>query len=148
LFSDSPWATRGVEVAPPPPKYRRRKPLGSAELIALAIIVLAIVGALREAVFFHPSNTIVTVCSTDRSATGHGGEYRVYTSGPTFVLKDTHAFTQWRTNSADVYGRLRERRTYRVTYVGVRISLLSWFPNITGYKALPLNRQQLRACGG
>jgi hypothetical protein len=116
-------------------------------LIVAGIIALGVVLAAREAVFFDHRTAIVTVCDKEPYVRKNGGEYRVYAPGnKTFVIKDTHAFTQWRINSADAYGRLREQRTYKVTYVGFRFKLRSWFPNITSFERVETSKPELNLC--
>jgi hypothetical protein len=152
LSYKSPWVPP-TGVPPGVPLQRPSKPMSKGARHALGaagiIIVLVLVFGIREDVFFSPKTTTITVCDKERAATSGGGaEYRVYASEGTLVIKDTHAFTQWRTDSADVYGRLHKRHTYEVTYVGFRWSPRSWFPNIVGFKQVATNKKKLASCEG
>jgi hypothetical protein len=98
-------------------------------------------------VIYHNKGAVITVCNPYTKVTDGGGEYRVSTAANgTFVVKDTHAVTQWRTNSADVFAQLHTGKTYAVTYVGFRFSLFSSFHNITSVKRVQTNELELVRC--
>lgn len=67
------------------------------------------------------------VCSFD-SDNRQTCEYLVFTTEGTFSLTDSLLYGRFR--SSDVYGRLREDRTYTFRVVGFRLPLASEYPNI------------------
>lgn len=116
-------------------------------VVAVGVVVL-VIGLIGCGVAVHVRHSVTTtLCSKERAADGGGGEYRVYSADSgTYVIKDSHWLTTWRTDSADAYGRLHVPGTYRVTYIGWRASLFSWFHNIMSYKRLPDNEQEIARC--
>ncbi len=57
-------------------------------------------------------------------------QYRVYTSGEVYVVKDYYGSNGTRFNSADLYGRIEVGRVYRIKSFGYRVPALSRFWNI------------------
>jgi hypothetical protein len=146
LFDDSPWVPKGP-VRDPYPNRRPRSYRRSGFPLIPFVLALVLLWIVWGFLFYTPHNVVATVCSKERAANGSGGEYRVYTADSgTYVIKDTHWFTQWRTDSADVYARLHPPGTYKLTYVGWRFSPLSLFPNIADFKKLRTDERQLARC--
>lgn len=104
-------------------------------LAVVAVVALAAgVGYVTKLASFDGDVTGCLVESKDRTnrvvdGQSQGSDARVYTSCGVFVVEDNVFLGQW--NSADVYGRLVEGRSYDLTAHGVRSGLLSLFPNIT-----------------
>ena len=107
--------------------------LGKSFLL-LIIIFVAIFGIRACATSVAQSSTyteVVEICGKDVVSTGEGGhEYRVYTSGETYVVKDYYGTGGTRFNSADTYGRIQVGKTYLVRSHGLRFALFSVFRNI------------------
>lgn len=62
---------------------------------------------------------------------GNGGtscKYLVFTDEGTFEITDSLVFGRF--SSSDVYGRMREGKTYEFTVAGFRQPVLSMYPNI------------------
>jgi hypothetical protein len=116
--------------------------------IALGALIVVVVGCVfYQLVFYQQHSATVTVCSKERAAKSGGAEYRVYTADHgTFVVKDMRWFTHWRTNSADFYGTLHPPATYDIDYVGRRVGLFSWFPNITSIRRAAPDQAMLAKC--
>ena len=77
---------------------------------------------------------VVTICSKEvvpvRNGDSLSHQYRIYTSGQTYVVKDYYGSNGTRFNSADLYGRIEVGRVYRIKSFGYRVPALSRFWNI------------------
>lgn len=114
--------------------------------IAFVAVVVLIIGCNA---YTHIEHTITaTICSKEQVSTGNNGghEYRMYSNKGTFVIKDSHWPFTWRTNSSEVYGRLHTPGTYKITYIGIRFSLFSYFHNIMKYKRIADDRAAIASC--
>ena len=54
--------------------------------------------------------------------------YLIFTDKGTYEVRDS--IVNGRFNSSDMYGRLEKGHTYKVTVIGFRVPLLSWYKNI------------------
>jgi hypothetical protein len=108
---------------------RGKRPDGRYVLISLAAVIALIVGITLITSYQSQKHRTVTVCSKEPVSTGDGHEYRIYTDGGTFVMKDIY-IGGTRFNTADAYGKIRPDTTYDLTYKGWRLPLFSTFPNI------------------
>ena len=130
----------------------RRNKSSIMGLIVLFILAIVVVfgfdGCATSVAQLNTHTEIATVCSKESVQTGSGDnrshEYRVYTSGSTYVVEDYYGFGGIRLNSADVYGRIESGRTYVIKSYGYRVPLLSSFWNIT--EATPTD-QTTGTCG-
>lgn len=70
------------------------------------------------------------VCDTTQSdgQTRVDCYYLVFTDEGTFKLADSLAFGRF--NSSDIYGRIKEGRTYEFAVAGWRLPIFSQYPNI------------------
>lgn len=116
----------------------RSSEIGAKEYVLCAIVVLAIYFGFNAC---HTSveqgnwhEEIVTICSKEVVPVGNGDsishQYRVYTSGQTYVVKDYYGSNGTRFNSADIYGRIEPCKVYRIKSFGYRVPELSRFWNI------------------
>ena len=128
--------------------YSDDSKLGKSFLL-LIIIFVAIFGIRACATSVAQGNThteTVTICGKDvvnRGESGH--EYRVYTSGSTYVVKDFFGSEGSRFNSADTYGKLQIGKTYVIKSYGYRIPWSSSFWNLT--EATPTTQKPTGTCG-
>lgn len=116
----------------------RSSEIGVKEYILVFILVFAIYFGFKAC---HTSveqgnwhEEVVTVCSKEVATVGSGDsishQYRIYTSGQTYVVKDYYGSNGTRFNSADVYGRIEVGRVYKIESFGYRVPALSRFWNI------------------
>ena len=72
-------------------------------------------------------------------------EYRVYTSGESYVVKDYYGSNGSRFNSADVYARIQVGKTYKIQSFGYRVPAVSSFWNIE--TVVPSQQEPTGTCG-
>ena len=103
-------------------------------VLAIVFIIIAIFGIRGCATSVAQSSSyteVVEICGKDVVSTGEGRhEYRVYTSGETYVVKDYYGTGGARFNSAYTYGRIQVGKTYLVRSHGLRFAPFSVFRNI------------------
>lgn len=107
-------------------------------LIAPLVILALILGfvAVTRAWKGTEHTTVAHVTDKERVCDGSTNgnstcQYLVYTDRGTFKVTDSHMIgVFWRTNSSDVYGRIRKDHTYRFKLIGWRFGLTSTYPNI------------------
>ena len=108
---------------------------GKGFVLFIVIVLLAIFGFHACTTSVAQGNThveTVTICGKESVQRGeHGHEYRVYTSGSTYVVKDFFGSEGSRFNSADTYGKLQIGKTYVIKSFGYRVPWASSFWNIT-----------------
>lgn len=66
-------------------------------------------------------------------------KYLVYgedENGKTYVFENTDTLFRGKFNSSDVYGALKEGKTYELTVIGFRIHILNWYENIIDFKVV------------
>jgi len=78
-----------------------------------------------------PHTEIATICGKESVRSGDTHEYRVYTSGETYVVKDYMGTQGSRFDSADLYGKIEVGETYRIESFGYRVPFFSSFWNIS-----------------
>lgn len=116
----------------------RSSEIGVKEYAICFIVVLAIYFGFQAC---HTSveqgnwhEEVVTICSKEvvpvRNGDSLSHQYRVYTSGEVYVVKDYYGSNGTRFNSADLYGRIEVGRVYRIKSFGYRVPALSRFWNI------------------
>jgi hypothetical protein len=83
----------------------------------------------------NPQTMTCTVNDKDRSTGSKGGSvYRVYTDEcDTLGIADN--WFQGNFNSADVYAKIKVGQRYEFDTVGYRNGFMSWFPEITRFRA-------------
>lgn len=57
-------------------------------------------------------------------------------NGKTYVFEDTDTLFRGKFNSSDVYGALKEGKTYELTVIGFRVYIFNWYENIIDFKAV------------
>lgn len=104
----------------------------------LAIIPFLIVFVGIAVFSFNDSEFTVTVTDKERIVEGAGknvtSKYLVFCeikeTGETIVFQNTDNLLRLKFNSSDIQGRLKEGHTYKVTVIGYRNPILSWYENI------------------
>ena len=130
-----------------------RSEISAKEYIIAFIVVLAICFGFKacqtsvEQGNWHEE--VVTVCSKEVVPVGNGDsrshEYRVYTSGESYVVKDYYGSNGSRFNSADVYARIQVGKTYKIQSFGYRVPAVSSFWNIE--TVVPSQQEPTGTCG-
>ena len=116
----------------------RSSEIGVKEYVLCFIVILAICFGFQAC---HTSieqgnwhEEIVAICGKEVVTVGSGDslshQYRIYTSGQTYVVKDYYGSNGTRFNSADAYGRIEVGRVYKIESFGYRVPALSRFWNI------------------
>ena len=130
--------------------YRDENTKGLILFIVLALIAVFGLHACATSVAQGNTHTeVVTVCDKGSVQTGSGDsrshEFRLYTSGATYVVKDYYGSDGVRFNSADIYGRIQVGETYIFKSYGYRIPWMSYFWNIT--EVIPTTQKPTGTCG-
>lgn len=115
---------------------------GVVGVIAIAVILLAVAYGGYQAVYKGTETTVNHALVTDKdrvcdSTTSSGSQtcrYLIFTDKGTFEITD---IPFQRTNSSDVYGQIRENRTYNFQVMGWRNEWSSTYQNILSYTEVP-----------
>lgn len=112
----------------------------SSKLKFIAIVaVIALAVIFVEMLFsFNDTEYAVTITGKERIAESDGdnemsSKYLVFAddeNGNPLVFENTDCFIRFKFNSSNIQGQLKEGNTYRITVIGYRIQLLSWYQNI------------------
>ena len=118
-------------------------------LLVIVVIIIAIFGIRGCATSVAQGNThteTVVICGKESVQKGNDGhEYRVYTSGQTYVVKDYYGLEGSRFSSADLYGRIKIGETYVIRSYGYRVPWASSFWNIQS--VTPTTQEPTGTCG-
>ena len=119
--------------------YDRREKL----FIAAAVLVII---ALLVWIAARPINKVInirkiegTVTGTTVKRIGKKDTYLVFItdeSGENVSLEVTDSLFRWRFNSSDVYAGIEDGKKYSFEVGGLRIPILSWYPNIYSYEEI------------
>ena len=131
----------------------RSSEIGVKEYVLCFIVILAICFGFQAC---HTSveqgnshEEVVTICGKESVQVGSGDsrshQYRVYTSGQTYVVKDYYGSNGSRFNSADVYARIQVGKTYKIQSFGYRVGAASSFWNIE--TVTPTQQEPTGTCG-
>ena len=100
------------------------------QLLTLVGIVVALILVISLPSFITNTYTDITVTKTEISS---DGDYMIFGTNSTgkvqsFTLNDS--FWHWKWNTADPYAQIEEGKTYNFRCSGIRVPILSMFPNI------------------
>jgi hypothetical protein len=100
------------------------------QILTLAGIVVALIMVISIPSFITNTYMDITVTKTEISS---DGDYMVFGTNSTdkvqsFTLNDS--FWHWKWNTADTYALIEEGKTYNFYCSGIRVPILSMFPNI------------------
>lgn len=107
-------------------------------LTAIALVVIAVI-AIPVMNFSNDHTYTVTITDKERVTTQSDSKYLIYgedENGKTYVFEDTDTLFRWKFNSSDIYGALKEGKTYELTVIGFRVHILNWYENIVDFKAV------------
>lgn len=112
-------------------------------LTAIALVVIAVI-AVPVMNFSNDHTYTVTITDKERVTTQVAedqtdSKYLIYgedKNGKTYVFEDTDTLFRGKFNSSDVYGALKEGKTYELTVIGFRVHILNWYENIIDFKVV------------
>lgn len=104
-------------------------------LIAILVICGIVFGISSN---FNEHSYTVTITDKDRVYNEDSSKYLIFgedsETGETRVFENTDTLIKGKFNSSDFYGNLKVGETYKITVVGYRIPLFSWYENIIKYE--------------
>ena len=106
--------------------------------VAVTIAIMLVSLIAQEAIFnFNDTEYTITVTDKERIYTGSGGssssKYLVFgddQNGNSLVFENTDCFIRGKWDSSNIQGQLKKDNTYKITVIGYRAPLLSWYQNI------------------
>lgn len=105
--------------------------------VAVVLLLILVVVMIVIAVNFNDTNYDVTVTRVERIVDYSFGEddskYLIYCEkedGEVIVFENTDNILRGKWDSSDIYGRIKEGKSYTFTVVGFRIPFLSTYQNI------------------
>jgi uncharacterized protein (UPF0179 family) len=108
-------------------------------IFGLVVLVGAVLCCCGSEFMQHGINEQTRTCTVKEKDRGaDDGSYRVYTTDCGVLANSDSLLFNGKSNSADIQGSLEPGHTYKITTVGVRWSVASWFPNII--EATEVNR--------
>lgn len=118
-----------------------RSLLGCLTAIALVVIAVITVPVMN---FSNDHTYTVTITDKERVTTQSAkdnidSKYLIYgedENGKTYVFEDTDTLFRGKFNSSDVYGALKEGKTYELTVIGFRVHIFNWYENIIDFKVV------------
>lgn len=107
------------------------------KIVAGFVGVVAVFGAIRGCLAPHLDRQTYRATVTDKQVKRHGESdiFLIFTEledGSTRVFQDTDSLIESKFNSSDVYGRVKEGKTYKFSTYGWRVPFFSWYENIVG----------------
>lgn len=111
------------------------KSLGCLTAIALVVIAVITVPDHTHTVTITDKERVITQSAKDNI----DSKYLIYgedENGKTYVFEDTDTLFRGKFNSSDVYGALKEGKTYELTVIGFRVHIFNWYENIIDFKAV------------
>ena len=103
-----------------------------SRISAFAVTLLTVSVIARPMLVYWIGHHTEQYTISDAERAGSEALYRVYTKeGPVFEIHDSPWYLQFR--SADLYNQVKQARDKKceLSYYGLRLGLLSWFPTIT-----------------
>ena len=110
----------------------------------IALVAITIVGALSTWLVpqFVSEDKIIEVTDKTTKFDGSRSRYLIFDNADVYEITDAvyivgaDAGTA-RFNSSDIYGSLKIGESYNIHTVGIRVPLLSWYPNILSAEPIP-----------
>ena len=106
--------------------------------IITLIIILVGVSVFTDYVKTHNDITY-TITVTDKERNSDHSKYLIWgddENGNPLVFENTDTFWRGKFNSSNIQGALKEGGTYKITVVGFRIPIISWYQNIIKYEKI------------
>lgn len=126
-------------------KKMSKKDLGCLTAIVTAIVLVVTAVIVVPVMNFSNDHTYtVTITDKERVTTQFDKDnidskyliYREDENGKTYVFEDTDTLFRGKFNSSDVYGALKEGKTYELTVIGFRVYIFNWYENIIDFKVV------------
>lgn len=108
---------------------------GKEVIITIVIIILGVL--IFSGYISTYNDTTYTVTITDKERNSDSSTYLIWADdeyGNSLVFENTDTFWRMKFNSSNVQGALKEGKTYKITVVGVRVPIFSWYQNIISYE--------------
>ena len=104
-------------------------------LVAIIVICGVIFGVSAN---FNEHSYTITITEKERVYNDNSSKYLIFgddvETGETRVFENTDTLVKGKFNSSDFYGNLKVGETYKITVIGYRIPLFSWYENIIKYE--------------
>jgi hypothetical protein len=102
------------------------------DLLTLGIMGIVVVVIIFFSTMFYVYGTdeyvTFTVVEKERVAESDSARYLIFTDGEVFENTDSLWYWKWR--SSDIYGNIKEGKTYNAHVYGWRVPFFSWYRNI------------------
>ena len=111
--------------------------LAAVALVAIVCLTLLVARPINKVRNIRKIEGTVTEKTVKRI--GKRDTYLVFITdehGKKHSLEITDSLLRWRWNSSDVYAGVKEGKKYSFEVGGSRVPILSWYPNIYGYKEI------------
>ena len=121
-----------------PPKRKFRLPsIDPFMVLVVALFVVTIGGGITAWLVPQTMSNDTTITVTDKTTKvdNNRSRYLIFDNQDVYEITDAIYIIgsdagAARFNSSDIYGYMQEGQTYNVHTVGMRVPLLSWYPNI------------------
>lgn len=105
------------------------------QILVFILIGVIIVGGVLAFGYtsFNDHTYTVTVTDKERVYQKDSSKYLIFTKDKDNnerVFEDTDNVLRFKFNSSDLFGELKQNKTYNIKVVGYRIPILSWYENI------------------
>jgi len=120
-------------------RFRQRNNGGLAK-VALAATLFFGIGTCVAGSHSNRQSYVGKVTNKESVNHGESSRYLIFTElndGTAKVFENTDSLLEGKFNSSDVYGEIKEEKTYRFDTYGWRIPFLSWYENIVKAKEIP-----------
>lgn len=116
--------------------------LSKIKFIVIAVVVVLAIMFIEAMFSFNDTEYTITITGKDRitesSKDSNGNvetssKYLVFAddeNGNSVVFENTDCFIRLKFNSSNVQGQLKEGHRYKITVIGYRVPILSWYQNI------------------
>ena len=108
----------------------KRNSNGYIWILVIALVLCLLGGCC---VSFNDTEYVVTITDKERVVTDGSSYYLIFAedaNGESLVFENTDNWLRGKFDSSNTQGELREGCTYKITAVGIRVPLFSWYPNI------------------
>lgn len=94
------------------------------------VIIIGVLIMFWVLIYSVTNYTEVTITVKDKVVKNYEDDslYLIFTDKGTYEVRDS--VVNGRFDSSDMYGRLEKGHTYKVTVIGFRVPMLSWYKNI------------------
>lgn len=104
---------------------------GCIAVIIVFLLIAIISFGYHKAFVFNDTEHIVTI--TDKERNDKSDKYLIfaeYENGETVVFENTDKWLRFKFASSDIQAELKEGKKYKLTTIGYRMPIFSWYQNI------------------